>query len=121
MTATIIAFPAALDRDQAEFDRNGTSNLTRALDDAWALHCAVHAKPSCAALASLLHDFADRVAHLARYRDDLPLVVLGDGLQVDLTLLPGVLLAMAGLKLRGSQAHNGGAEVRSLYATAAAV
>ena len=37
MTATILAFPTLFERDQIEFERAGTSNYTRASDEAAAL------------------------------------------------------------------------------------
>ena len=46
MTAAILSFPTLLERDEAEFDRNGTSNYVRAVVEAAALwNAAMQAAP----------------------------------------------------------------------------
>lgn len=96
MTATILAFPTPLERDQIEFDRTGTSSLIRAFDEALALWEAVSAR-SGQGLAKRIETFTRAVARLASYRpDDLDdMVLVSGGGQIALAAMPGALKAAA--------------------------
>lgn len=93
MTATIIAFPTLLERDEAEFDRTGKSNLTRAFDEAAALLNAVEYRR--AGLAHRIEEFAAKLDHLASYRPECleDEVLWEGGCPVALRLVPGKLRA----------------------------
>lgn len=95
MTATIFIFPTPQERDDAEFDRRGTSNLIRALDEAVALWQAVSQPADRDALAARLQVFAGDVKHLARYRPDdvKSMVILDNGGMIELAAMPGMLRA----------------------------
>lgn len=91
MTATIIAFPTMLERDEAEFRRRGASNYTRACEEAPHLWLEVLVGRPSAELRARLGAFGRRVAHLASYRDDLPMVALPNGPVIELVAVPGLL------------------------------
>lgn len=94
MTAALLSFPSQLERDEAEFARSGTSNYTKAFDEAVALWAAL-AEPLSfdrVELARRVAAFTAQVAHLARYRPDC----LGDIVAtagIELQLMPAVLRA----------------------------
>ncbi len=68
MVAAILSFPTLLERDEAEFDRTGTSNYIRAVVEAAALLDAVaHGRVG---LALRIETLAAQLDHLARYRPE---------------------------------------------------
>lgn len=122
MTATITNIPSAEDRDEAEFDRKECNNMTRLLDDGWALWGAMRTKTNHVAVGPRLHPFAAGVAHLASYRerDNLPVLELEPGWFVALIDLPGLLLRMAGLTRDEARALSRGADICRLFPVAEA-
>ena len=96
MTATILSFPTAFERDQIGFDRHGASNYTRAIAEA-----GLALADALAGLGGKWREARRRalggaIAHLASYRDDLPMVDLPGGGMVDLALVPDLLSALSG-------------------------
>ena len=96
MTAAILSFPTLLERDEAEFDRDGTSNYLRAIEEAAALWSAVTRGRDRLGLAGRIEALAAQLDHLARYRPDC----LGDmisptsGCFIELRLVPSTLQSM---------------------------
>lgn len=94
MTAAILSFPTPLERDEAEFDRNGTSNYVRAVVEAAALLKAVAQVRIVS--AHRVEAFAAQLDHLARYRPEClgDTVERADGRPIELRLVPDVLRSM---------------------------
>lgn len=84
------------ERDEAEFRRTGSSSYTRACELAPELWAEALTEPASDELRSRIRDFGRQIAHLASYRDDLPMVALPGGLMVELVAVPGLLGARAG-------------------------
>ena len=98
MSASIIAFPTPLERDEAEFDRQGTSNYTRAFAEAAILWDVARCHPDRAGLGNRIEAFAGMLGYLSRYRpeslDDM--VILSEGNRIKLRLVPDELRSMLG-------------------------
>lgn len=101
MTETIIAFPTMFERDQIEFDRFGTSSYTRAFDEAAAMVTAMLSGTDRASLKGRTDAFVRLFNRLAIGRPEVvgEFVVLDDGMQFELRVIPPLLAAFS---LRGS-------------------
>jgi len=99
MTAAIIAFPTPAERDEIEFQRMGSSNYTRACEEAASLWDAVISGERTASLGKRIDDLSDAIAHLGRYRPEVvgDRVIMNDGCRMELRLVPSMLRAMTGL------------------------
>lgn len=106
MTATVLPFPTLLERDQIEFDRKGSSNYTRACDEACALWGAVKAVERHPGLTVRIAALDALIAHLARYRPDAveDFIILDESHRITLLLVPNILRAMAG-RTDGASRH----------------
>lgn len=97
LTATVLAFPTLLERDEMEFERKGVSNYTRAFAEAATLWEVVKAPRNRDEVARRVEVFAGAVERLSQYRPEC----LGDEVPVrsggiELRLMPDVLrLALA--------------------------
>ena len=98
MNAAILSFPTPLERDEAEFDRNGTSNYVRAVEESAALGWAVAEGRDRLSLARRIGALAAQMDHLARYRPEClgDMVPLANGCLIELRLVPDVLRLMLG-------------------------
>ena len=96
MTAAILSFPTLLERDEAEFDRDGTSNYLRAIEEATALWIAVTRGRNRLGLAGRIEALAAQLDHLARYRPEClgDMVSLASGCFFELRLVPSTLQSM---------------------------
>lgn len=81
MTATVIAFPDAIERADREFERTGSSPYARLLDEAETLSAAVKPADFAARLAAfrvatarVIHDRPDLGSELIFFGDDGRLV-----------------------------------------------
>lgn len=93
MTATIIAFPDAYER---EFIRTGTSLLTNTIDDDHALFGALMRDHFAASLAERLRFFVSNMSEFTRSRPEAvgDLVLLQGGPNIPLVNLPQLLNAL---------------------------
>ena len=98
MSAAILSFPTLLERDEAEFDRNGASNYLRAVEESAALGWAVAEGRDHLGLARRIGALAAQMDHLARYRPEClgDMVPLAYGFFVELRLVPDMLRSMLG-------------------------
>lgn len=96
--AAIIAFPSLFERDQLEFDRDGTSNYFRVVEESAALGRALAEGRDRLSLAGRIGALAAQIDHLARYGPEClgDMVPLANGCLVELRLVPDVLRSMLG-------------------------
>ena len=98
MTATIIAFPTMLERDNSEFFRTGQSSYIRIIDEAEELwDAALRRTGSRDALASRIDAFTRRVGLLEVKRPDVAgdMIALGCA-SIELRSIPQMLVEMIG-------------------------
>jgi hypothetical protein len=98
MAATVLSFPTPWDRDAAEFERTGTSNLIRAYTDAARLWDEAMVNDGGSGFFERLACFAWAVTHLDSYRSDdvSDLIRMNDGCWIELRTIPALLAARTG-------------------------
>lgn len=110
MTAAILPFPTAQERDDAEFVRLGTSSYTRACAEGAVLwEACLHQSPT-AELAGRVARLAADIERLCVQRQDTAgdFIALNDGGRIELQALPGALHAMmAGSRARAPSSDLG--------------
>ena len=98
MTATIITVPDAGDRDDREFERTGTTDYTRAVEEAGELWAEGSRQERSAAWVDRVEAFGVAASRVLRDRPELAgeiLILQGGALHLDFGIVAGMLRAVA--------------------------